>query len=48
MKVIAICGSPRPRGNTWHLLQEAIKVLTRQGIDTEYISLQQPGPPHLV
>jgi multimeric flavodoxin WrbA len=39
MKVIAICGSPRPRGNTWHLLQEAIKVLTQQGIDTEYISL---------
>ncbi|MFW6122681.1 MAG: flavodoxin family protein [Thermodesulfobacteriota bacterium] len=39
MKVIAICGSPRPKGNTWHLLQAAIKVLQQQGIDTEYVSL---------
>ena len=39
MKIIAISGSPRPRGNTWHLLQEAIKVLEQQGIDTEYVSL---------
>ena len=41
MKVIAISGSPRPRGNTWHLLQEAIKVLEQQGIDTEYVSLHE-------
>ena len=39
MKVIAICGSPRPRGNTWHLLQEAIRVMEQQGIETEYVSL---------
>jgi multimeric flavodoxin WrbA len=39
MKVMAICGSPRPKGNTYHLLQEAIKVLQQQGIDTEYVSL---------
>ena len=39
MKIIAISGSPRPRGNTWHLLQEVIKVLEQQGIDTEYVSL---------
>jgi multimeric flavodoxin WrbA len=41
MKVIAISGSPRPRGNTWHLLQEAIKVLEQQGIATEYVSLHE-------
>ena len=41
MKVIAICGSPRPQGNTYHLLQEAIRVLNQEGIDTEYISLHE-------
>jgi multimeric flavodoxin WrbA len=41
VKVIAISGSPRPRGNTWHLLQEAIKVLEQQGIETEYVSLHE-------
>jgi len=41
MKVLAICGSPRPRGNTWHLLQEAIKVLEQEGIETEYVSLHE-------
>jgi multimeric flavodoxin WrbA len=39
MKVLAICGSPRPRGNTWHLLHEAIRVLEQQGLETEYVSL---------
>ncbi|MFZ2089807.1 MAG: flavodoxin family protein [Desulfobaccales bacterium] len=39
MKVIAICGSPRAKGNTYHLLQEALRVLKDQGIYTEYISL---------
>jgi len=39
MKVMAVCGSPRPKGNTYHLLQEALKVLQQQGIDTEYVSL---------
>jgi len=39
MKILAICGSPRPRGNTWHLLQEALQVLAQQGLETEYVSL---------
>ncbi len=39
MKVLAICGSPRPQGNTSLLLREALKVLGEQGIATEYISL---------
>ena len=39
MKVLAISGSPRPQGNTYHLLQEALGVLEQQGIATEYISL---------
>jgi len=39
MKVLAISGSPRPEGNTWHLLSEALKVLAQQGLETEYISL---------
>lgn len=39
MKVLAISGSPRPHGNTWHLLQEALKALEQQGIDTEFLSL---------
>jgi len=41
MKVIAICGSPRPQGNTYHLLQKAIRVLNQQGIDTDYVSLHE-------
>jgi multimeric flavodoxin WrbA len=39
MKTLAISGSPRPRGNTYALLQEALKVLAQHGMDTEYISL---------
>jgi multimeric flavodoxin WrbA len=39
MKVLAICGSPRPQGNTWLLLQEALKVLQGHGIATEFLSL---------
>jgi multimeric flavodoxin WrbA len=39
MKVLAICGSPRPQGNTRLLLQEALKTLEAQGVETEYISL---------
>ncbi len=41
MKVMLISGSPRPQGNTYHLLQEAIRVLNQEGIDTEYISLHE-------
>jgi multimeric flavodoxin WrbA len=39
MKVLAISGSPRPAGNTWLLLAEALKALEAQGISTEYLSL---------
>jgi len=39
MKVLAICGSPRPKGNTSVLLKEALQVLTREGIETAYLSL---------
>jgi len=39
LKVLAISGSPRPQGNTCHLLQEALKVLEQQGLETEYLSL---------
>lgn len=33
MKVLAISGSPRPQGNTYHLLHEALKVLKEQGLE---------------
>jgi multimeric flavodoxin WrbA len=39
MKVLAISGSPRPKGNTWHLLQAALQVLAQEGLATEYLSL---------
>jgi multimeric flavodoxin WrbA len=39
MKVLAISGSPRPKGNTRLLLQEALKVLEQEGVETGYISL---------
>jgi multimeric flavodoxin WrbA len=39
MKVLAISGSPRPQGNTWLLLQEALRVLQQEGLETEYLSL---------
>ena len=37
MKVIAINGSPRPRGNTWFALKTAGEVLISEGIDFEII-----------
>ncbi len=39
MKVVAVSGSPRPQGNTSLMLKEALKVLEKNGIKTEYISL---------
>jgi multimeric flavodoxin WrbA len=39
MKVLAISGSPRPKGNTHLLLQEALKVLEAEGVQTAYLSL---------
>lgn len=39
MKVIAINGSPRKKGNTQILIDEAAKELARAGIDVEKISI---------
>lgn len=39
MKVIAINGSPRPRGNTVQLLEKALEGARKAGADTELISL---------
>jgi len=39
MKVLAINGSPRKKGNTELLLREAMKVLEEHGIDTELIKI---------
>ena len=39
MKVLAICGSPRPTGNTHLLLNKALETLAAQGLETEYLSL---------
>lgn len=39
MKVLAISGSPRPKGNTYTLLTRALEVLAKEGLETEYISL---------
>ncbi|MEI7730299.1 MAG: flavodoxin family protein [Verrucomicrobiota bacterium] len=39
MKVIAFNGSPRPDGNTFHLLQHVFQELHKEGIETELINL---------
>jgi multimeric flavodoxin WrbA len=39
MKILAICGSPRREGNTDTLLKHALDVISRDGIETEFISL---------
>jgi multimeric flavodoxin WrbA len=39
MKVIGIVGSPRPRGNTEYLVNEALSVLQNEGIEVEMIKL---------
>lgn len=39
MKAIAICGSPRPEGNTELLLKQALDVLEADGISVELIRL---------
>src|SRR5690554_3110542 len=38
-KVVLLCGSPRPGGNTAQVLGECAKVLEREGIETETILL---------
>ena len=39
MKVVAIVGSPHVNGNTSYLVDEALKEIASQGIETEKISL---------
>jgi multimeric flavodoxin WrbA len=39
MKVLAIVGSPHAKGNTSYLVDEALKEIAAQGIDTEKIVL---------
>ena len=39
MKVIAINGSPRKKGNTEILIREVLKVLEKNGIETELIQI---------
>ncbi len=41
MKVVAIVGSPHVKGNTSYLVDEALKELASQGIETEKISLAE-------
>jgi len=41
MKVVAIGGSPRLNGNTNYLIDEALNELTKKGIETEKIVLNQ-------
>ncbi len=39
MKVMAIVGSPRKKGNTAFLVKEAMKIIASEGIETEVIHL---------
>ncbi|MDR2848296.1 MAG: flavodoxin family protein [Bacteroidales bacterium] len=44
MKVIAINGSPRPKGNTWFALKTVGEAISREGIDFEIV---QVGNKHI-
>jgi multimeric flavodoxin WrbA len=41
MKVVAIVGSPRPKGNTSYLVDQALQEISSRGIETEKIMLGQ-------
>jgi multimeric flavodoxin WrbA len=41
MKVVAIVGSPRPKGNTNYLVDQALQEISSRGIETEKIILSQ-------
>jgi len=41
MRVLGICGSPRPQGNTSYALRYALDILAGLGLETEYISLAE-------
>jgi len=38
-KVVLLCGSPRPKGNTMQILKECAKVLEKEGVKPQIISL---------
>jgi len=38
-KVILLCGSPRPTGNTFQVLEECVKAMAKSGVEGEIISL---------
>ena len=38
-KVLLLCGSPRPEGNTAQVVEECAKVIRGQGVDAEIVSL---------
>ncbi len=38
-EVVLLCGSPRPKGNTMQILKECAKVLGKEGVKWEIISL---------
>jgi len=38
-KVLLLCGSPRPEGNTAQVVEECAKVIRSQGVDAEIVSL---------
>lgn len=40
MKAVAICGSPRPEGNTETLLRKCLDALKSEGIETELIRIR--------
>lgn len=39
MKVLAVCGSPRKKGNTEYFTRVVLEELGNQGIETEFVSL---------
>ncbi len=41
MRILAITGSPRPKGNTSHLVDQALEEAAKMGADTEKIVLSQ-------
>ncbi len=41
MKILAIVGSPRPKGNTSYLVDQALQEAAAQGLETEKIILSQ-------
>jgi len=41
MKILAIVGSPRPKGNTNYLVDQALEEASKQGADTEKVVLSQ-------